>query len=401
MPLRSANYFKTTKFYGIDWHKALGTCQFALQNASFFDRFRLAVRAICGFSFLKPRLPSKIETEFLFFKSISRLDYDLAFDRIVGSCQHPKAALSPGRYVGLNAWAAFAMVIYLRVFARLLLSNRDLFASVYLYVNLLRSVYHIEIFKKYRFSALVVFADMQLVESALVQYFRRFGVVTVTLQHGLYIDNIHENNCANINAINLLNIVAEYFLAWGENTRRLVQKYSNAKVRVVGKCRDRWRRDPNVAAGRRFIAVIFDSEVYREYNIKLLAISTELARLNGCQLQVRFHPDNHQGGYALPSDLLIDSSEPIQHCWLALAHITSFQYEAMRSGIPVFKLRSPIPCHVLPDEVCFSDLEELQSKVGKGQDFEQIGREFVFAVSPEAEVLHSNFFDSISRKKPA
>ena len=56
---------------------------------------------------------------------------------------------------------------------------------------------------------------------------------TIALQHGLYVDyEGHET----VNTSNYLHHVSQNFLAWGNNTKRLIQKYKpTSNVYVCGK----------------------------------------------------------------------------------------------------------------------------------------------------------------------
>ena len=106
---------------------------------------------------------------------------------------------------------------------------------------------------------------MQPVDNILVQYSKNKAITTITLQHGLYIDSSFFRN---VNMVNYMNVTSDYFLSLGRDTEALIIKYFQDQS-----C-DLRKPIPDIdnLETADYFTVIFDQNLFHEFNKKLLLI---------------------------------------------------------------------------------------------------------------------------------
>jgi hypothetical protein len=200
---------------------------------------------------------------------------------------------------------------------------------------------------------------MQPIDNILVQHANKNGIASTTLQHGLYVDYLE---CKNINMTNYKNTCSDYFLSWGEDTRRLINKYHpETKVVVCGKPIQDQRKGKRESG---FFTVVFDQNIFHEFNIKLLSIAYEVAGINGLKVNLKLHPYNKIQWYGVRKEITT-LNQNIMDSRFVIGHTTSILFELMRLGLPVFKLKSQIPANRIDPALVFSDCRELLIKIKK------------------------------------
>lgn len=300
----------------------------------------------------------------LFVKSMGRPDYDGSFRAVVGSCPIPfsVADVSSRRTVFPRLSPLRVLVCYRAAFSKLPRCAPLRFA--YLAFRLAHYIEAAEaVLENARFSVLTVFADMQPIDNLLVQLARQMGIPTVTLQHGLYIDY---ESCPNINQANYRNVVSDHFLAWGEVTRDLILRFHpRCNVEVCGKPGE----VKSVDAGRTipdetYITVIFDQNLLKEQNKRLLGFGYAIAQEMGAKLNVRPHPYSKLADYEIEEGTLIDAAL-FGSRWI-LAHTSTLIHELLSGGVPVLKLTTEVPSLDTPAELQFATLHELREVIARG-----------------------------------
>jgi len=142
-------------------------------------------------------------------------------------------------------------------------------------------------------SALLVFNDSLPSGNYLVQFFKKKGIKTATLQHGIIL--APRNGVSNVDfvGLELLNSNSDYFLAWNNFTREeaLEAGLSDEKVKVLGitKCINLENRIINNTESNVF-GVVLDGEFTAENNPILISIAKELAEKLDMRFILRIHP---------------------------------------------------------------------------------------------------------------
>jgi len=245
------------------------------------------------------------------------------------------------------------------------LETKNIVEKIYIVLNILQVKSIDKYLKGYNLKLLIAHADMQPVENYMVQYFKEKGIKTVTLQHGLYIDY---SKYPNINEVNYKNVVSDYFLSWGEETKELIEKYhSNCKVLLCGNPTEK----EMAYKSKDFFTVVFDQELFKEYNKKLIHIAQELSRKINLKILLKPHPRNNLNDYDLDKDLFIDNGS-LNNSAFVLGHTTTMMFQLMRSGIPVFKYQTDIPSNKFNNDLIFSNINELMLKLEKKDQIDYI-----------------------------
>lgn len=240
----------------------------------------------------------------------------------------------------------------------------------------------------------VTHADMQPIENILIQYFKAIEVKTITLQHGLYVDYSQQPN---INEVNYKNVVSDYFLAWGEETKRLIQKYHpKCKIEICGNP----VLEDNEYIQSDFFVLIFEQELLKEYNYKLLEIGREIESFLGIKLKVKFHPRNVFKDYSISRDEVV-KFDTVYNAKFALGHTSTMMYQMMRLGIPTFKLASSVPCNVMNQKLIFNSFDELKNLIEQSQsiDFKKEGEFYIKYLGAESLNIYTQFFQRLIDEK--
>jgi len=327
---------------------------------------------------------------FMFYKSLHRSDYDKLFNKITSSCEHPKIVIESNVVYGFD-FSFFKNItrdlVYLKqIEANIVIERWYLFASYLFYKKILSC------FDNHEFDYLVVFADMQPVESLVVQYFREKGKKTVTLQHGLFLD--HSWN-SNLNEVNYTNIVSQYFLTWGKENKKLIQKY-NQEVEIVVCGNPIIEPVTKDSSGNKYFTVMFDSNLWQKYNQQMLDISTCVAKEIGCKINIRFHPANKIKDYNIDRKYVInDSSLNYYNSEFILGHTSSMIHVCMRQGLVVFKMTSDMPHSYIDPKFYFSNCNDILEKNKNLDEYKDIDYNHIEYIGNESLQKYKLFFDGL------
>jgi glycosyltransferase involved in cell wall biosynthesis len=351
---------------------------------------RLVKSAIKGILSIDLDMPSKVDTRFLFIKTMIRQDYNEYFNKVYEQCSYEKEKSD----IQLNFvqkpsyFKIIKVLVYLPIFFKI--KGIDLRSKLYMYFKAISYISVINVASKYNINVLIAFADMQPIENLLIQFFKKNGKQTITMQHGLYVDY---TSFENINKVNYENVVSDHFLAWGNETRELIQKYHpNAKITVCGKpiyLTPPKEKEPH-------FTVVFDQNIFKEQNRELIAIANEIARHIGLQINVRLHPWNNKAEYEFDEDICV-FDRSIESSQFVIGHTTSMIFECMRSGIPAYKYRTEIPANVIDERLKFSNADELLQCLEntKGFDFVEAGKYYLQYIGEESLEQYRRFFDRL------
>lgn len=328
----------------------------------------------------RPVLPQELSAngkriDFLFFKSLPREDYDEFFYQVIGALQQKEIAVYNGHEIkkGYNPRALFLFFRHISALF-LLIRNLGSHTGVFFYCKMMGYLNVLDLLRRINPTNVVVFADMHPLDNLVVQTYRQKNKSTATLQHGLYVDYGNQHT---VNVVNYQNVVSEYFLAWGEKTAQLISRYHpDCKLRICGKPTLSGTIEPNQES--KTFTILFDQKMYKDYNQQLLDSAQIISKKMGWKIALRLHPTTFLKDYKTdPSVHLTTDPVPWEEIRFCIGHTTSMIYELLRRGMPVYKLQSKIPSHMLPDELCFTNASDLLIKLSRPVDFVSIGRMYV------------------------
>ncbi len=334
----------------------------------------------------------------IFFRSLNREDYKKYFDEIYNSLP-PCSKLNVSDYDiksdVFNIDALYYFFEYRLLISKGLgLSNNAL--SDCILFRLIKYFYIASEVVKIRFKSIVFFSDHQPVEFLISTLCRMKGRKTATLQHGLYVEYMGVDT---VNKINYELHPSEYFLAWGENTKCLIEKHHpESNVVLCGKPEISINSDLN-HSDEEYLTLIFDQPMFDSENTELLNIAHDFCKLKGLSLNLRCHPGkdftkydlNKINGVKILNDYNIFDSKVV------IGHTSSLLYEVLSSGIPALRYTTKAPSLELPKQIEFSDLAGLIEiyeliSLMRMDDFVLISRPFFDCFGDDSRSRYKGFF---------
>lgn len=379
----------------VNWSTVLEIDLHIYNSTDLRGRFKCLGSALRSVFKQRPNLDKqRFSSDFLFFKSMKRADYDALFESITACCGQSAQSIDL-----VNVPSAlprlYPLIIATKYFPTLLrLTSTNILKSLYL---MTRAIHYLEIAERintqYNYKNLVVFADMQPCDNLLAQLAKLSGHSTTTLQHGLYIDY---TRYPNINTVNYKNTVCEHFLAWGNSTKKLISKYHpETNIVICGK-----PTTPKTSNAKKanYLTVLFDQNLLRSYNKEMLKIAYEVQDKYGFLVNIRFHPRNNPKQYRIRKTTLLN--QDLNASTLIIAHTTSLIHEIMRQGKAVYKYKTEIPSIDVPEEVLFESADELMKKFQNQdsgmQNFAELATEYIQSTDQQSSQEYQRFFSSLA-----
>lgn len=346
------------------------------------------------FKFFYRKFPDLIvQSQFCFLYSMKRKDYIGDITKVYNQIPKDKSMIYLELEKGIN----------LKIF--ILLFNikhlRDIFKvfksasfnkKIFLWFHYLQLLQLNDVLKNWNIQFLITHADMQPIENYITQYFKNKNIDTITLQHGLYIDY---SKLQNKNIVNYENVVSKYFLAWGNDTKNLINKYHHdVDVFICGKINRHNNSEIN-DSDKNYFTVIFDQQMFFEYNKQLLLIAQKLSNELKLELNIRFHPANIESNYDISGNNLINMA--VTNSKFVIGHSSSMLFEIMTYGIPVYKLKSDIPTNSIQSSLIFKNYEDLILKIKNSEhfDFKTESEKYIDSFGEKSEEKYKNFFHSL------
>ena len=382
-------------------NKIIDLHRYAYKNKSFFKVILLFLYACFILLFKKYKVDIDIDSydrsnnKFLFYKSLHRIDYDKLFDSIAGVCDASKVIVKSDLVYGFDFSFLKNLSSDIKYFNQI--SANNIVERLYLFCNYLFYKKMLNIILKYNFEVLVVFADMQPVESLIVQYFRQKAKKTVTLQHGLFLE--HGWN-ANLNEVNYTNIISEYFLTWGKENKKLIQKYNqDVKVVICGNPMIFPVVKEHNEIKIKFFSVMFDSNLWQKYNQNMLDIANCVSKETEYKINIRFHPANNVKDYTIDKKYIIDDPSLNYHnSEFILGHTSSMIHVCMRQGLVVFKMSSDMPHSYINTKFYFSNCGNILKKIENLDKYKEIDYNHIEYIAEESTAQYKLFFSDILLK---
>lgn len=334
-------------------------------------------------------LPPAGDDHVLFMRSLGREDYASMFGVIFNSCIGvQKTYLSSFKKTKVSHNAKAATYFEENLDLEDWIEVRDPLDRQCAFVLLLSYGYLLEFYADVKFRAVVTFSDMQPIENFFAGYFRSKGIPTATLQHGLYIDY---GEYKTINCINYMSHVSDYFLAWGENTARLISAYHpDAKIVICGKpVIFQGSPSPRKGAGQS-IMIALDQIIFNNENHAMAGIVADYATKHGYEVTVRFHPSLDKSAFFKVFPDIVESVSLLD-ADVVVGHTTSLLFEALALRKRVVQYKTDIPTIDLPAALQFKDLAGLEKAAAVRIEAET-AKSYFGAVANDSKQRYEDFF---------
>jgi hypothetical protein len=227
------------------------------------------------------------------------------------------------------------------------------------------------------------------VDSILCQFFRKRGVISFGIQHGLHCSSIDYKTYIPFDVVNIENLQADYILAWGNFTKEalLKERKSEEQFLLVGapKYSNIARIDIKRFNSTRCILCLA-RDIYAEGNILLLEIAKEMIE-NGMEVHLKFHPRSDLKKYEsqlrlfdfkiLDIKTTIDSSIAIVNPDFVIVYNSTVYYEYYIKGIIALRFgvnQNDIPFWLDDEFSSFNELKTLLQKI-ENQNSENINKD--------------------------
>jgi len=379
----------------LDFNQALYPDYFFLKNKTDEELKVLKRSWLRGFlrtNAVLPKVDDKID--FLFFRSMVRDDYKALFHEIASVIDSEKIVFVEDykiRQNKMNIEASRFLMEHYWIFERINFGNGLLNSCCF--IRLMEYLFICSKIISYNFTFLVTFADMQPVENLLVQLTKLTNRKTVTLQHGLYVDY---GDMDTVNVVNYKHHCADYFLAWGLSTKRLIEKYHNSIIEVCGKTSIFGLPEhcyPENKSEHKKILVVLDQRIFDEQNFAMLDIVSRYTQGKFIEIYVRFHPSNNKELYfeRFPNVKLIVN---IEEDFIVIGHTSSMIYEALVLGYESYRYTTEIPSLGFPKELSFTDYASFEDVLHTGIR-QKGGKDYIDCTGLASKVKYKNFFNML------
>ena len=344
--------------------------------------------------FVKWDIPKNINTQLLFTQSLNRNDYNSFVKYIYNAaeCNQKQYILISQKYKFNFDCFELNLNDIVEIWKDIIADN--IFMKLFIVLNIIQVASIRKNIKTYNIDVLTTHADMRPIENYLIQYFKSKNKKTVTLQHGLYIDY---SKSKNINEVNYKNVVSEFFLSWGNETKELINKY-HPHCNVV-LCGNPTIKTNRLEKNKKFFGIVFDQELLKHYNKEILQIGQQLAKDLNMKIILRLHPRNNINDYIIDKNLIVD--ENIEEAMFVIGHTTTMLYTLMKSGMPVFKYKTQIPSNNIEDRFLFSTGKEIRKKILdiKSTNYMIKGNYYLEYINDDSLLSYKTFYKELINEK--
>jgi hypothetical protein len=338
------------------------------------------------------RIPQENKIDFLFFKSLpQRTDYQEIFCNVTNTVDGRSKIVVDLEEKNHQFVLKYFCRCFFAFFKYFFLLN-SIFKwnkSIYLSFWIVRIDNFLKSFDSLTPEVVIVFADMQFLDSVLVQYFNARDIITCTLQHGIYTDF---NQKDTIERINLENVVSRYFLSWGNNTKKAIQKYNKKCIPVILGTPKTY----NCPTGEKIntFIVVLDHSQFLARNLQLLEIAEKAAEKLDLSFHVKVHPyDRDQKHlYALRYGQFVDDIDRLYK--LVLGGKSTYLIELNILGMAILSYEKDAP-FMFPEKYrlrCANDvIEALQNT----SEYRDLSNEYIASSGDAAIEKYQSFLLSL------
>ncbi len=343
--------------------------------------------------------PATSQLDVLFFKSMQRRDYDELFDNITshfrdGNIEVFQFSSSELRYKGNQFYERQTLFGLLGTLIGLLgrslryskqifevIRVKGLIGGLWLTVILFQYIMLCDYMLSRKPKAVVVFAEMQDLDRVLSWRCQLNAISCATLQHGLYVEYLKEDT---VNRHNYDPQYVTHFLAWGNVTKEIVEKY-NAAIEIIA-CGKPLTIKEQVEVTQPFdIVVIMDQEMFANENQEMLDAVSSLSRQNNFEVAVLFHPQNEPKDYNIDRFKQLETLEGVGAASY-IYHTTSYFVDLLQARKRVFRYATDKETLPFPSKYEFRDVTELDALVVNDAEAYDVDTSYYVASWGEAAV---------------
>lgn len=146
----------------------------------------------------------------------------------------------------------------------------------------------------------IAYFDASPDESFAVQVARHYGLVTATLQHGIFASK-QPRKMLSDTAFEYSDSVSDYYLAWNEYTKDEWKKVASEtqKIKVLGIPKfsgaEEIKRPEKVK--KNVFGIMLNNSSFPEHNKRLIQMANEIAKRSGIKYVLRYHPELKKDAY--------------------------------------------------------------------------------------------------------
>ena len=337
-------------------------------------------------------IPQGESADMLAFRSLDRDDYKRLFDTILQSTDAPIIRAESYRELRRVANPEAANFVHESTILMKYIDEPNSILRSCLYVHLCQHFWIVTKIFSNSFKRLLLFGDMQSVENLAAQIARIKGIRSATIQHGLYVDY---GSYKTINVVNYLNHNSDYFLAWGAETKALIERYRpDANVIICG---NPVLSKSSIAEGSQkndYILVVLDQFIFQEQNLAMLQVVSDYGSKLGISVAVRCHPTDNKEVYFTKIPGLIEGGE-LESAKFVVGHTTTLLFEMLAKGVPALQYVTEIPRINLPASLQFDSAETLREINLNGLDVSEVSQHYFGCLGDDASARYAHFFDDV------
>ncbi|BFM20134.1 hypothetical protein [Gilvimarinus japonicus] len=332
-------------------------------------------------------------TKTVFYKSMTRADYDLLLDKIAGTTDNPIIDL---RQTSNSLNGELIRYIKKNYHHSKIVRENNPYLNQALRIKLLTYCF---LFSKTfkNTNRAIFFSDMQGAENFFCQALKLCKIPTATLQHGLYVEYFDDDN---INIVNYKNHVADFFLAWGDCTANLIHKYRpDSKILVVGKPTLEPKTFNNQSSETGRILIATDQKLFDQQNIDMISIVLSAIPKELQKIVIKLHPSNEKAMYTAKFPKVKFIEKVPEDISLVVGHTTSLLYEMLSQGYKVLRYRTEVESIYFPPEAEFDSEDRFKKARGSASSNEtnKGSKYYIKYLGQESLDHYKNFLDYFDR----
>jgi hypothetical protein len=238
--------------------------------------------------------------------------------------------------------------------------------------------YFKKIIKKLNPKAYIAFCSSAFPEEAIFTLLlKQKSIPTFTLQHGFY--SPPKKDFSPISIQNE-NIISDYMLVWGENSKENIEEYAKGKAEIIIAGNPKYLIKPSELKSFNLESIVFFLSVppNQESNKKVVQILNEFAKSHpSIKIRLKLHPfDDIKNYLSLVTEKNIIFEEKtatvqglLQESDLIVTHFTTIALEALFYNKPIFRFDDRSSLHFWNNDTDkFSNLKEFEDKIKKLQN---------------------------------
>lgn len=284
---------------GIKWGNIISIDLWSLKGLNYINIIKEIVRNLFLESInISVENNKKNIENLLIYSTPNRKDHKHSFDEVC-SCIEDKSICIIERTKSINIGKIFHIKKIIENYKRL----EKIDINLYRIFIALKITYYQDIAYKLlkkieniEFNNLITYFDGCQIENMIVQLKRE--KVSITLQHGQYIYQSHNQN---VNVIQYENFISDYMVVWGQATVDELNKYGINKNKLLVTGSPKFINNENCIIQERvsndIFGILLNNEAQSESNYGLIKLANKISKQLGKKYIIKMHPSNNIEDY--------------------------------------------------------------------------------------------------------